>query len=116
MENLENINKSATVLWEDEDNRHSFLLVLPDYRLKLVNIVDIDEDTCEITVYGSEADINEFTEDLEDGSFSVLDTMSSSLEFDEDYEGWLNNEVWWAQKQLVDGIIEASAAIYSANE
>lgn len=116
MENLENINKSATVLWEDEDNRHSFLLVLPDYGLKLVNIVDIDEDTCEITVYGSEADVNEFIEDLEDGSFAVLDTMSSSLEFDEDYEGWLNNEVWWAQKQLVDGIVEASAAIYSANQ
>ena len=29
-------NKSITVVWEDEDNRHSFLLVLEAYGLKIL--------------------------------------------------------------------------------
>ena len=93
-------NTSITVVWEDEDNRHSFFLVLEDYNLKLLNAVDIDEDNCEITLYGSKEDVARFREDFNDGSFSVLDDMSRSLEFDEDYEGWLNNEVWY-RKQLM---------------
>lgn len=93
-------NTSITVVWEDEDNRHSFFLVLEDYNLKLLNAIDIDEDNCEITLYGSKEDVARFRKDFEDGSFSVLDDMSRSLEFDEDYEGWLNNEVWY-RKQLM---------------
>lgn len=93
-------NTSITVVWEDEDNRHSFLLVLEDYGLKLLRANDIDEDHCEITLYGQKEAVAQFREDFNEGSFSVLDNMSRSLEFDEDYEGWLNNEVWFI-KQLM---------------
>ena len=98
-------NASITVVWEDEDNRHSFLLVLEDYGLKLLQANDIDEDHCEITLYGPKEAVAQFREDFNEGSFSVLDNMSRSLEFDEDYEGWLNNEVWYI-KQLMyaDGL------------
>ena len=98
-------NASITVAWEDEDNRHSFLLVLEDYGLKLLQANDIDEDHCEITLYGPKEAVARFREDFNEGSFSVLDNMSRSLEFDEDYEGWLNNEVWYI-KQLMyaDGL------------
>ncbi len=104
-------NTSITVVWEDEDNRHSFLLVLEDYNLlegyglKLLQANDIDEDHCEITLYGPKVVVDRFREDFNEGSFSVLDNMSRSLEFDEDYEGWLNNEVWYI-KQLMyaDGL------------
>lgn len=94
-------NTSITVAWEDEDNRHSFLLVLEDYGLKLLQAKDIDEDHCEITLHGPKEAVAQFREDFDEGSFSVLDNMSRSLEFDEDYEGWLNNEVWYI-KQLMD--------------
>jgi len=98
-------NTSITVVWEDEDNRHSFLLELEDYGLKLLQANDIDEDHCEITLYGPKEAVARFREDFNEGSFSVLDNMSRSLEFDEDYEGWLNNEVWYI-KQLMyaDGL------------
>ena len=98
-------NTSITVVWEDEDNRHSFLLVLEDYGLKLLQAKDIDENTCEITLYGPKEAVARFREDFNEGSFAVLDNMSRSLEFDEDYEGWLNNEVWYI-KQLMyaDGL------------
>lgn len=94
-------NSSTTVVWEDEDNRHSFLLLLEDYGLKLLLAKDIDEDRCEITLYGPKEAVAQFREDYSEGSFLVLDEMSQSLEFDEDYEGWLNNEVWHI-KQLMD--------------
>ena len=98
-------NASITVVWEDEENRHSFLLVLEDYGLKLLQANDIDEDHCEITLYGPKEAVARFREDFNEGSFSVLDNMSRSLEFDEDYEGWLNNEAWYI-KQLMyaDGL------------
>lgn len=98
-------NSSITVVWEDEDNRHSFLLVLEAYGLKLLLANDIDEDHCEITLYGPKEAVDKFREDFNEGSFLVLDNMSRSLEFDEDYEGWLNNEVWYI-KQLMyaDGL------------
>ena len=92
-------NASITVAWEDEDNRHSFLLVLKDYDgLKLLQAKDLDENTCEITLYGKKEEVELFREDFEEDSFPTLDNMSQSLEFDEDYEGWLNNEVWYAKK------------------
>lgn len=94
-------NASITVVWEDEDNRHSFLLVLKAYGLKLLLAKDIDEDHCEITLYGPKEAVDKFREDFNEGSFLVLDEMSQSLEFDEDYEGWLNNEVWYI-KQLFE--------------
>ena len=94
-------NTSITVVWEDEDNRHSFLLVLKAYGLKLLLAKDIDEDHCEITLYGPKEAVDKFREDFSEGSFLVLDEMSQSLEFDEDYEGWLNNEVWYI-KQLMN--------------
>ena len=98
-------NSSITVVWEDEDNRHSFLLVLEDYGLKLLQANDIDEDHCEITLYGPKEAAAQFREDLDEGSFSVLDNMSRSLEFDEDYEGWLNNEVWYVKQLMqLDGL------------
>lgn len=98
-------NASITVVWEDEDNRHSFLLVLEDYGLKLLQAKDIDENHCEITLYGPKRAVAKFREDFDEESFSVLDNMSRSLEYDEDYEGWLNNEVWYI-KQLMqfDGL------------
>lgn len=94
-------NSSITVVWEDEDNRHSFLLLLEAYGLKLLQAKDIDEDRCEITLYGPKEAVDKFREDFNEGSFLVLDEMSRSLEFDEDYEGWLNNEVWYI-RQLMD--------------
>ena len=94
-------NSSITVVWEDEDNRHSFLLLLKAYGLKLLLAKDIDEDRCEITLYGPKEAVDKFREDFNEGSFLVLDEMSRSLEFDEDYEGWLNNEVWYI-RQLMD--------------
>ena len=94
-------NSSITVVWEDEDNRHSFLLLLKAYGLKLLLAKDIDEDSCEITLYGPKEAVDTFREDFNEGSFLVLDEMSRSLEFDEDYEGWLNNEVWYI-RQLMD--------------
>lgn len=94
-------NDSITVVWEDEYNRHSFLLLLEAYGLKLLMAKDIDEDQCEITLHGPREAVAKFREDFNEGSFLVLDEMSQSLEFDEDYEGWLNNEVWHI-KQLID--------------
>lgn len=94
-------NSSITVVWEDEDNHHSFLLVLEAYGLKLLQAKDIDEDRGEITLYGPKEAVDKFREDFNEGSFLVLDEMSRSLEFDEDYEGWLNNEVWYI-RQLMD--------------
>lgn len=99
-EDLETENESKTLLWEDIDNRHSFLLVLPTYGLKLLLAKDIDADHTEITVYGAHDDIASFLSDFEEWDFSVLNDMSNAVEYDEDYEGWLNNEVWW-QKQLI---------------
>lgn len=97
--NMDTDNTSITVAWEDEDNRHSFLLVLEDYGLKLLRANDIDEDHCEISLYGPKEEVARFREDFNEGSFTVLDNMSRSLESDEDYEGWLDNEVWH-RKQL----------------
>lgn len=94
-------NTSITVDWTDDYNRHSFLLLLEEYGLKLLKAKDIDNSTCEITLYGPVDDVSAFCEDYDEDSFCILDNMSRSLEFDEDYEGWLNNEVWYI-RQLMD--------------
>lgn len=93
------MNKSKTIIYEDSDNADSYLLCLEPYGLKLLLALPVGEDSTEITVYGKEEDVDRFAEDYEDGAVEPLESMSRSLEFDEDYEGWLNNEVWWL-KQL----------------
>ena len=97
---METKHGTSTIVWTDEDNRHSFLLALPEYGLKLLLAEDIDDDSTEIVVYGSEDDLSRFLADFDEDAIEPLESMSASLEFDEDYEGWLNNEVWW-QKQLM---------------
>lgn len=88
------INRSTTILYADPDNRDSYKLCLSEYNLKCLNARDVNEDTVEITVYGPSDSIQRFSEDYADGSLEPLESMSRSLEFDEDYEGWLNNEVY----------------------
>ena len=93
-------HSSVTVRWEDEDNCDSYLLCLEHYNLKCLKAEPVDENTTEITLYGLAKDLDAFCSDFEDGAIEPLESMSRSLEFDEDYEGWLNNEVWH-YKQLM---------------
>ena len=95
------MNTSATINWYDPDNRDSYLLCLDFYGIKCINSVDVDEDTTEITVYGPTENITKFLEDYEEDTVEPLNEMCISLEYDEDYEGWLNNEVY-AFKQLAE--------------
>lgn len=99
-EHMDNKNASATIVWTDEDNCHSYLVVLPEYGLKLLMAKDIDASSTEITVYGPADSVSQLLEDIAEDSIMPLDSMSASLEFDEDYESWLANEVCW-QKQLM---------------
>lgn len=94
------MNKSKTLVYEDFDNADSYLLCLEPYGLKLLLAVPLDEDRTEVTVYGAPEDVDRFADDYEHGGLDPIDQMSASLEFDEDYEGWLNNEVWWMKQWM----------------
>lgn len=91
-------HKSRTILWVDYDNRDSYKLCLGPYGLTCLMAVDVDADTVELTVYGETANVDRFLEDIENDCIEPLESMSTSLEYDEDYEGWLNNEVYWFDK------------------
>ena len=92
------MNKSMTFIYEDYDNADSYLLCLEPYGLKLLLAVPLSETETEVTIYGRPEDVDRFVEDYNEGSLDPIDQMSGSLEFDEDYEGWLDNEVWWMKQ------------------
>lgn len=87
-------NYGKTINWFDYDNRDSYKLCLEHYGLKALKATPIDEITVELTVHGPIDNLKAFLEDFENGSCEPLDSMSRSLEFDDDYEGWLNNEIY----------------------
>lgn len=86
-------SRAANVVWTDADNCDSYLLCAPAYGLKILQATPIDADTTKITVYGDNENVDRFLECVEEDSVEPLESMSISLEFDEDYEGWLDNEV-----------------------
>ena len=85
--------KAAVVDYFDDFNPDSYLLCLEPYKLKLLQALAKTKNTTEIVVYGEAEDVDRFIEDNEEGNLEPLDEMSKGLEFDEDYEMWLNNEV-----------------------
>lgn len=85
--------KAAVVDYFDDFNPDSYLLCLEPYKLKLLQALAKTKYTTEIVVYGEAEDVDRFIEDNEEGNLEPLDEMSKGLEFDEDYEMWLNNEV-----------------------
>ena len=97
-------NFSRTIVWFDPDNRDSYKICLPYYGLTCLMANDISEDEVEITIYGPTENMAAFLKDLEEDAVEPLDTMSTSLEFDEDYEGWLNNEVYAADMAYIDSV------------
>ena len=94
------MNKSATIVWEDEDNVRSYLPVLAYYGLKLLNWTEVGTFETEITVYGPTDKVDMFLEDFEDGSLEPLDSLSRENEYDEDYVTALNAAVEAAEKAV----------------
>ena len=88
-----NKNKSATVVWFDDDNPESYVLCCEAYGIKILNAKEIDEFNTEITVYGPSENVNRFLNDLDEGDVEPFETVGSGDYDDEDYEAWLNNEV-----------------------
>ena len=85
--------KAAIVDYFDDFNPDSYLLCLEPYNLKLLQALAKTKEVTEIVIYGEAEDVDRFIADNEEGNLEPLDEMSKGLEFDEDYEMWLNNEV-----------------------
>ena len=85
--------KAAVVDYFDDYNPDSYLLCLEPYNLKLLQALAKTRDVTEIVVYGEAEDVDRFVEDNEEGTLEPMESVSKGLEFDEDYEMWLNNEV-----------------------
>ena len=102
-----NKNRAACIIYTDEDNRDSYKLCLENYGLEVLRAEDVDENSVEIVIYGPAENVKAFIDDYEEGDLEPLDSMSRSLEFDEDYEGWLNNEVYWFDQMVEFAGIEA---------
>lgn len=86
------LHKSATLIWNDEDNRLSFLLCQEAYNIKVILARKINDTLTEITVYGNTDDVNHFLDDVKEDNIEPMDNMSIGID-DDDYEAWLNNEV-----------------------
>lgn len=92
LKNLKNIsmNKSKTLVWEDEDNIRSYLPALKHYGLQLLKWVEVGTYETEITVYGPTEKVDAFLEDVEEGCVEPLESLSRDNEYDEDYTAALN--------------------------
>lgn len=87
------MNKAKVIRWYDDVNPDSFVICAPNYGLKVLQAKYVHDNEVEIVVYGLAEDVDRFAADVEDGSVEPLESMGRDLEFDEDYEAWLNNEV-----------------------
>lgn len=87
------MNKSKTLVWYDDYNPESYLLCMQHYGLKLLLDKKIDSCSTEITVYGQPENLDKFLADLDEGDIEPLDTKSAGIEYDDDYEAWLANEI-----------------------
>lgn len=94
-ERYDKMNRAICLNYVDEDNRDSYKLCLGAYDIKCLRAEDVDENTVEIVIYGPAANVDAFKKAYDEGELEPLESMSRDLEFDEDYEGWLNNEVYW---------------------
>lgn len=88
-----NMNKSKTIVWEDEDNIQSYLPVLKHYGLQLLKWAEVGTFETEITVYGPAEKVDAFLEDLDEGCVEPLESLSLANEHDEDYTAALNAAV-----------------------
>lgn len=76
------MNKSATIIWWDDEVPESYLLCLESYELKLLHTAKTDN--CfetEITVYGKAENIDRFIEDVDDDAIEPFEKIS--LEYDD---------------------------------
>lgn len=90
LKNLRMMNKSKTLIWEDEDNVQSYLPALKHYGLQLLKWTEVGTFKTEITVFGPTDNVNAFLEDVEEGCVEPLETLSRENEYDEDYVSALN--------------------------
>ena len=84
---------SSTITYVDYDNRDSYKLCLKPYNIKCLSANPIDEDSVEITIYGEQADVENFLDDFEEDCLEPMENMGRDIEYDEDYLAWLNNEI-----------------------
>lgn len=87
------MNKAKVIRWYDDVNPNSYLICIGEYGLKVLQAKWINDNEVELVVYGLAEDVDRFAADVEDGSVEPLESMGRDLEFDDDYEAWLNNEV-----------------------
>ena len=79
------MNKSITIIWEDDDLVTSYIPAAKWYGLEILKAVECDVYKTEVTLYGLAKDVDKFLEDFNEGSVEPLETLSRENEFDEDY-------------------------------
>ena len=82
-------NRSATIIWEDEDNIRSYILAANHYGLQILKWVEVDVYKTEVTVYGPSDKVKAFLDDLDEGTVEPLESLSRKHEYDEDYRSAL---------------------------
>lgn len=82
-------NRSATIIWEDEDNIRSYVLAAAHYGLQILKWMEVDVYKTEITVYGPSDKVKVFLDDLAEGAIEPLESLSHQYEYDEDYQAAL---------------------------
>lgn len=82
-------NRSATIIWEDEDNVRSYILAVAHYGLQILKWVEIGVYKTEVTIYGPSDKVKAFLDDLSEGTVEPLESLSRQYEYDEDYQAAL---------------------------
>lgn len=87
-------NRKATLVdYFDDINPDSYLLCAEPYRIKILQALAKTPSDTELVIYGEAEDVDRFVEDNEEGCLEPMESMSQGIEYDDDYEAWLNNEV-----------------------
>ena len=82
-------NRSATIIWEDEDNIRSYVLAAAHYGLQILKWMEVAVYETEITVSGPSDKVKVFLDDLAEGAIEPLESLSHQYEYDEDYQAAL---------------------------
>lgn len=78
------MNKTAIVTWVDDFNIESYKLCQLEYDLKVLKTTPTDGGL-ELVVFGTEDNVNEFLEDLDEGRPRPLEQLSLACDTDDDY-------------------------------
>lgn len=88
------MNKSATIIWWDDEVFESYKLCLEPYGIKVLNAVATENfGETEITVYGPNDNIDRFLEDFDDDALEPFESLSLKYEDDDEYYAALNESV-----------------------